>query len=415
MKNSMNAEIIAVGTELLLGQISNTNAQWLSERLAISGINVFHHGVVGDNLYRVEEIFSQAQNRSDVIIVTGGLGPTEDDMTREAFQRISGMELMEHQSTMDKIISYFAATNTAMTPNNRKQARVFKYAQILENNVGMAPGMIVNHEEKIWIFLPGVPKEMKHLAEKDVLPYLRKTAGTDGLIKSTVLKFAGIGESALEDSLSELIHSQSNPTIAPLAQDAGVVLRLTAKAGNAEEADQLLQNTKQTILQKVGGYFYGTDTDTIEGQIISRLRQQGKKIAAAESLTGGMFTERLVSVEGASEVLSGGIVSYQAGVKQEVLGVSSQTIEQHGTVSKECALEMAKRIRELLNTSVGISFTGVAGPGEIEEKPAGTVYIAISDSDNGDQVKLFTFQGSRNSIRERACKKGLEILFKHLK
>lgn len=408
------AEIIAVGTELLLGQISNANAQWISEKLAAIGINIYNHVVVGDNMERVESAFSQAQTRSDIIIVTGGLGPTEDDMTREAFHRISNLDVIEHEPSMEKIERFFAKRQVEMTPNNRRQARIFNGAQVLDNKVGMAPGMIVVHENKTWIFLPGVPREMKQLVSNDVLPYLIKLTGNEEIIKSVVLKFIGIGESSLEHELRDLIHAQTNPTIAPLAQQDGVVIRLTAKERTADKVNVLLEDMKQQILQRVGDYFYGTDDETIEQQVIKLLKEQRQSLAAAESLTGGMFTSKLISVDGASEVCPGGIVSYAEKVKQNVLGVSEKTIQTEGTVSEACALEMAMNVRKQLNATIGISFTGVAGPEETEGHPTGTVYMAICTG-NQQQVNKYLFQGDRNAIRRRTVLKGLENILKTLK
>ncbi|WP_312030848.1 MULTISPECIES: competence/damage-inducible protein A [Bacillaceae] len=415
MMTNVKAEIIAVGTELLLGQIANTNAQWLSNQLASLGINVYQHGVVGDNLNRVQEAFEQAQKRSDIIIVTGGLGPTEDDLTREAFQLMTELELVEHKPSMDKIQSFFEKNNTTMTPNNRRQARVFKGSQVLFNRKGMAPGMIVSHESTTWVFLPGVPREMKGLFTEEVFPYLQKLTGNTEVIKSLVLKFLGIGESELEHRLSHLIQAQKNPTIAPLAQNTGVVIRLTAKEETEERAERLLEESKRQILHEVGDYFYGINDETIEENIISLLKEKKMKIASAESLTGGMFSNRLISVSGASNVCRGGIVCYDTNVKQDVLGVSKETIQNKGTVSEECALEMAEQVSSKLDADIGISFTGVAGPDEVEGKSVGTVYIALTTSNGEKKVEKFIFSGDRNAIRRRATLKGLEIVFHFLK
>jgi len=415
MMTNVKAEIIAVGTELLLGQIANTNAQWLSDQLASLGINVYQHGVVGDNLNRVQEAFEQAQKRSDIIIVTGGLGPTEDDLTREAFQLMTELELVEHKPSMDKIQSFFEKNNTVMTPNNRRQARVFKGSQVLFNRKGMAPGMIVSHESTTWVFLPGVPREMKGLFTEEVFPYLQKLTGNTEVIKSLVLKFLGIGESELEHRLSHLIQAQKNPTIAPLAQNTGVVIRLTAKEETEERAERLLEESKKQILHEVGDYFYGINDETIEENIISLLKEKKMKIASAESLTGGMFSNRLISVSGASNVCRGGIVCYDTNVKQDVLGVSKETIQNKGTVSEECALEMAEQVSSKLDADIGISFTGVAGPDEVEGKSVGTVYIALTTSNGEKKVEKFIFSGDRNAIRRRATLKGLEIVFHFLK
>jgi nicotinamide-nucleotide amidase len=415
MTKQFKSEIIAVGTELLLGQIANTNAQWLSKELAKYGINVYQHVVVGDNLSRVLNAFKFAHERSDIIIVTGGLGPTDDDMTREAFQAMTGLEIIEHTPSMEKIKAFFEKQKSAMTPNNRRQARVFEGAEVLNNQTGMAPGMITTYEGKTWVFLPGVPREMKSLSRNDVFPYLQKLTGQEEIIQSTILKFIGIGESALEHDLQDLIKEQSNPTIAPLAQSDGVVVRVTAKAGSIEEANLLIEKTKRQILGRAGTYFYGTDEETIERRVFSMLQNQNVTLAAAESLTGGMFTEKLISVEGASQVCLGGIISYDANTKQNLLGVSAETIKKKGTVSEACAIEMAANVNKKLGSDIGISFTGVAGPVESEGKPAGTVFIAVSDR-NGNQVsKEFSFQGDRNTIRRRAMLKGFELLLNFLK
>ncbi|MFC4023081.1 competence/damage-inducible protein A [Oceanobacillus longus] len=408
-------EIVAVGTELLLGQIANTNAQWLSQQMALYGINVYNHTVVGDNLERVEEAFKMAQKRSDIIIVTGGLGPTDDDLTREAFEQISGMEMIEDKTSMEKIELFFRNHNVKMTPNNRKQARVFKGSTVLKNSVGMAPGMRVEFAEKTWFFLPGVPREMKQITKEEIIPYLHQLTDKEQIIKSLVLKFIGIGESSLEHELKDLIQAQSNPTIAPLAQEDGVVIRLTAKEKSEEKLDELLYHTKMQILARVGEFYFGEDNDVIEQVIVELLKKQNKRIAAAESLTGGLFTEKIVSVNGASFVCPGGIVCYDAAIKQEVLGVSEETIQNKGTVSEECAHEMSENVRKLLRSDIGISFTGIAGPTPTEGKPVGKVYISISDVNGYQKVEEFLFTGSRSSIRKRASLKGLEIIYNYLK
>ncbi|GIO26223.1 competence/damage-inducible protein A [Ornithinibacillus bavariensis] len=412
---TIKTEIIAVGTELLLGQIANTNAQWISEHLAFHGINVYYHGVVGDNLNRVQNTFQLAQERSDIVIVTGGLGPTDDDLTREAFQLLSGLSIDEHQESMDKIEAYFSRLNVTMTPNNRKQARIFSGAKVIRNSMGMAPGMIVHYEGTIWVFLPGVPREMKAMMLEDVIPYLRKKLKQKDIIQSLVLRFIGIGESQLEHELKELIDSQINPTIAPLAQNDGVVLRLTAKASSEEEAMLLLNQTKEEILSKVGEYYFGTNDETIEQTIVSRLIENNLKIASAESLTGGKFIEKLISVPGVSQVCQGSIVCYDESVKRNVLKVKNEIIDTFGTVSRECALEMAKKVSELLHASVGISFTGIAGPDSIEGKPVGTVYISVYIKDGKHIVNKYELTGDREGIRHRAVLKGYELLYNLLK
>ncbi|WP_188454322.1 competence/damage-inducible protein A [Virgibacillus oceani] len=411
----LKSEIIAVGTELLLGQIANTNAKWISQQLAMHGIDVYYHTVVGDNLLRVQDQFNQSAKRSDIIIVTGGLGPTDDDLTREAFQNISNVEMVEHKESMNKIETYFKKQNRGMTPNNKKQARVFAGAHVIENNVGMAPGMVVSFDNKTWIFLPGVPKEMKSMVTNGVLPYLGKMTGDSKVIKSTMLKFIGIGEATLEHELSTIIKHQTNPTIAPLAQEQGVAIRLTAKADTMEKAQDLIERTQNQIFEKVGTYFFGFDEQNLEGKVFGLLKEKNLTIAAAESITGGMFTDKLIANNGASSVCTGGIVCYDSKVKENVLKVASETIMNQGTVSEECALEMAVNVRKLLGSDIGISFTGVAGPDATEGKPPGTVYIAVSINQNRDYVKKFIFHGERQTIRNKAVQKGYELLLKYVK
>ncbi|MGM8366460.1 competence/damage-inducible protein A [Virgibacillus sp. W0181] len=410
-----NTEIIAVGTELLLGQISNTNAQWLSEQLAAYGVNTYYHTVVGDNLSRVEQIFNQAHQRSDIIIVTGGLGPTQDDLTREAFQQLSHMEITEHKPSMDKIIDFYNRQEKEMTLNNRRQARVFVGAKVIPNTVGMAPGMIVTFESKTWIFLPGVPREMKQMTINTALPFISELMGEQMIIKSKVLRFMGIGESQLEHELQTLIQTQDNPTVAPLAQNDGVVIRLTAKASSSEQAETLLNETKQNVLDKVGEYFYGMEHDSIQDTILSMLNKQNKYIGVAESLTGGMFADKLISASGASSACRGAIVCYDTSVKTNVLQVSTNTINSEGTVSSACALEMAANVCQVLDADIGISFTGVAGPGAVEGQPVGTVFIGISSTCGKQKVEKFLFEGDRNTVRRRAMLKGFELLYHFIK
>lgn len=413
----MNCEIIAVGTELLLGQIANTNAQWLSKQLASYGINTYYHTVVGDNLERVKNVFIDAQKRSDVMIVTGGLGPTDDDLTREAFQSMTKLELEEDPQSIRKIEQFYDHQQSTMTPNNRKQARVFKGSKVIENKRGMAPGMIVTYQEKIWIFLPGVPREMKQMAEDDVFPFLRSRLDEHMTIKSLVLKFIGIGESKLEHELKDLIQQQTNPTIAPLASNDGVMIRLTAKEISEEAADEKLLAIKQQILANpvVADHFYAENDETLEEKILTLLQKHHKRLAAAESLTGGQFVDRLISVPGASKACLGGIVCYDTSVKQHVLRVPEEVIQNHGVVSEECAIEMAKNVCDVLGANMGISFTGVAGPDPLEGQPPGTVYIAIYSDDGEQFVGKFTFSGDRQSIRRRTVLKGMELLLQYLR
>ena len=415
MKKPIKAEIVAVGTELLLGQITNTNAQWMSEQLATNGVNTYYHTVVGDNLQRLVDCLAIAEARSDVIIITGGLGPTEDDLSREALQQLTHLNIVEDKTSMEKIELYFTNQGTEMTPNNRRQARVFENSFVLNNRYGMAPGNIVEHQNKRWILLPGVPREMKQLFADEVIPYLKKLNG-EMVIQSTVMRFMGIGESKLEDKLFDLISNQHNPTIASLAEKDGVTIRLTAKADTIEQVQYLLKQTEAAILHEVGEYFIGKNNETIEEKVFQLLKKSNQTIASAESLTGGLFANKLVSLNNASTVYKGSVLCYDKNVKMNLLDVAPEVIEHEGTVSSTCAHQLAKNISTLLDTSIGISFTGVAGPDSIEGKEVGTVYIGIHDRSKGyDQVEACYFQGDRTQIRYRSVLKGYELLFHYLK
>lgn len=409
----IKGEIISIGTELLLGQICNTNAMWLSDQLSAYGINIFYHTVVGDNVERVKRSFAQAQERSNFVIVTGGLGPTEDDMTREAFQDLSKLSLYEHEASLQKITQYFKNNKQKMTANNRKQALVFQSAKVLMNEWGMAPGMILNYEDTRWIFLPGVPREMKNIFSGSLSKYLAQLTNKQSIIKSKILRFIGIGEAELEDQLADLIKNQTNPTIAPLAQGDGVALRLTAKASSEEAALHMLDVKKEAILSKLSPYYYGEGEDGLSHVIVQLLRERNLTISSAESLTGGLFASQLISVAGASSVFLGSIVSYDTKIKENTLGVSRKTIKEAGVISEDCALEMARNVRKMMNSDLGISFTGVAGPKAIENQSVGRVYIGIG-TESFEKVYSYTFNGDRNEIRKRAVLKAMEIIFKNL-
>ncbi|WP_208592614.1 competence/damage-inducible protein A [Gracilibacillus suaedae] len=411
----VKAELISVGTELLLGQIVNTNAAWISEQLADKGISVYYHSAVGDNFNRLADVFREAGKRSNLVFITGGLGPTEDDLTREAFQHISGLDIIEDQSTLDKMEAFFSQNNRSMTPNNRKQAHVFKGSKVLHNSVGIAPGIIVDYNQTLWVFMPGVPREMKAIMTEGVLPFLTDTLALKTVIRSRMLRFIGIGESQLEHNLRDLISSQTNPTIAPLASDGEVALRLTAKAENYQEAEQLIDQIELKIKEQVGQYLYGYDNIGIEKRVFELLKQKQLTIASAESLTGGAFASKVVDQGGASRIFNGAAVVYQPFSKISALKMNDELITAYGTVSKECAEAMASQVKKVYQSKIGISFTGVAGPEELENQSVGTVYISICDESDQHYTEKFQFNGDRQAIRNRAVKKAFELLFYYLK
>lgn len=411
----MNAEIIAVGSELLLGQIANTNAQFLSKQLAEIGVNVFYHTVVGDNAERLKKAIEAAQKRADLIIFTGGLGPTKDDLTKETIAAMLGKQLVIHQEALDSIEGYFRKTNRVMTPNNRKQALVLEGSTILFNHNGMAPGMALKIGDTHYMLLPGPPKEMQPMFQTFGRDYITKQLGKIERIESRVLRFFGIGESQLETEIEDLLDQQTNPTIAPLAGDGEVTLRLTAKHSSEEEAINMLDVVERQIQERVHEFFYGYEETTLYEEVLNLLKEKGLTIASAESLTGGLFSERLVSLSGAGDIVQGGIVCYQNEVKQHVVGVSANTLQNHGAISQQCAKEMAENVRQLCRSNIGISFTGVAGPKVQEGKEVGTVFMGIAIENEPTEVYHLQLSGGRQSIRTRAVKYGCHYLLRLLK
>lgn len=409
----MNAEIIAVGTELLLGQILNTNAQFLSQKLAAIGINMYYQTVVGDNADRLRSAIETAQQRADILIFTGGLGPTKDDLTKETIALAVGSELVYDNASLKSIEEYYRRTGRTFTENNKKQALVLEGSVVFPNNHGMAPGMGLHQDKKIYILLPGPPKEMRPMYDSYVEPFLLSLTSNEPL-HSRVLRFFGIGESQLEDTLQDLIDTQTNPTIAPLAAEGEVTLRLTAKRASKDEANRLIDGVERAILDRVGEFFYGYDQDSLQGKLVSLLKQKGLTLASAESLTGGLFSEKITEVAGVSSIFKGGVICYSNEVKQHVLDVPASVLETEGAVSEASAALLAENVSKLLKADVGISFTGVAGPGELEGKPPGTVFVGIAGKGIETFVVPLKLWGTRQQIRERAMRYGMYHLYKKL-
>jgi len=411
----MNAEIIAVGSELLLGQIVNTNARFLSENLAGLGINVFYHTVVGDNPDRLKTAIEIAENRSKIIIFTGGLGPTKDDLTKETIARHLGKKLVFDDTALASIEQYFNRVNRVMTENNRKQALVLEDSDVLPNDFGMAPGMVLEQGGHIYMLLPGPPKEMEPMFLHYGSQALALKTGVKEKIVSRVLRFFGIGEAALETEIMDLIDAQSNPTIAPLAGDGEVTLRLTAKHTDEKMALSMLDEIENKINHRVGEFLYGYDHDSLPEVLMKLLKKRNLTITAAESLTGGLFQQEVTAIPGASSIFNGGVVCYSNEVKHQVVKVKQKTLDTYGAVSEQCAIELAENISNIFGTDIGISFTGVAGPDELEGKPAGTVYIGIAIAGRPTMAEKLSINGSREAIRTRAVKYGCYYLMKHLK
>ncbi|MRG85332.1 competence/damage-inducible protein A [Salinibacillus xinjiangensis] len=411
----MNAEILSVGSELLLGQIVNSNAQWLSKRLADLGINVFYHHTIGDNFNRLEQAMRLAKERSDLVIVTGGLGPTDDDLTREVASQVINQPIEVDAQVLAKVESYFQKRNQTMTENNRKQAHVFQGSTVFPNDEGMSPGIFTEHENTGWVFLPGVPREMKSIFNQSIDPFLKQKYSLNQKIYSRVLKFIGIGESLLEDRIADIMKKQTNPTIAPLAGDGEVTLRLTAKTKTEESANAMIAKVEKEVLQRVGDYYYGADHETVENRVFQILKDNSLTLSSAESITGGRFIDRMISLPGASTIILGSIVCYQREIKENILKVSKDVLDQHGTVSAPCASELANNIQTMMNSDIGISFTGNAGPNPIEGKEVGLVYIGLKIGSQEPLVESIQVNGTRENIRNRAVKKGFELLYHYLK
>lgn len=410
----MNAEIIAVGSELLLGQIANTNAQYISEQLAEAGVDVYYHTSVGDNPVRLSQAVKVAQGRADLLIFTGGLGPTKDDLTKETIAKALGTGLSMDGEALESIKAYFQKTKRQMTPNNEKQALILEGSASLKNENGMAPGMFLKKDGISYMLLPGPPSEMRPMFSKYGIPAILGTLKRKEIIYSRVLRFFGIGEAQLETDLEELIDTQTNPTIAPLAGDGEVTLRLTAKHESKSVAAELLDGVEEKILNVVGDYFYGYDQDSLVEVGMKVLKGKGLTLSCAESLTGGLFQSEITTLPGASAVLKGGVVCYQDEIKKKVLSVREDTLKQHSAVSEQCAIELAENVRTLFASDIGISFTGVAGPDDLDGKKAGTVWIGLAVKDRPAKAFLLNLAGGRNGNRKRTAKYGWHYLLKEL-
>ena len=405
----MTAEILAVGTELLLGDIVNTNARYLARELAALGIGVLHQEVVGDNPGRLKDSIRQALTRSDILITTGGLGPTGDDITRETIAEVLGLPLVPDRTSMEKIEAYFRSTGRKMTENNRKQALLPQGAIVFENDWGTAPGCAVEKDGRIVIMLPGPPREMTPIFEHYARPYLARFS--QEIIRSTAVRVFGIPESTLQEMLGDLMNG-SNPTLSPYAKEGEVLLRVTARAKDAAEADSLSRPVLEEVRRRVGDSIYGENVDSLEQVVVEKLRRAGRKIATAESCTGGLVAQRLTSIPGCSEVFDCGVVSYANAVKHALLDVKDETLAAHGAVSSETAVEMANGVRRIAHADIGVGITGIAGPsGGTPEKPVGLVYIAVADGQTCHVKRLILGHGSdeRTLIRHLAASHALDM------
>ena len=372
----MNCEIIGVGTELLLGDILNTDAQYLARELAAMGIGLHYQQVVGDNPQRMRECISNALSRSELVILTGGLGPTADDLTKEICCEVMGEELVLDENILETIRSYFASKGRVMNENNTKQACVPKNGTVFRNANGTAPGCAVEKDGRVAIMLPGPPRELKPMFENEVKPYL--AAKTGGIIYSRQVRTFGIGESDMAARVADLLDGE-NPTVAPYAKDGEALLRVTARADTKQQAEKMCDTVTQKIRERIGEYIYSTDGSNLEETAVRLLKENGQKIALAESCTGGYIAKRITDISGSSAVFEYGVVSYSNEVKQRLLGVKDETLQQYTEVSEQCAAEMAMGVKQLSGADFGLSVTGIAGPGGgTEDKPVGLAYIGFA-------------------------------------
>lgn len=399
---------MSVGTELLLGDILNTNAQYLSRRLADLGIPVYFHTTVGDNPERLKKVLEIAFSRSDMVIATGGLGPTQDDLTKEISAEFFNKKLVLHEESLKRIKEFFERRGLNLTEGNIKQAYIIEGGRVIPNDWGTAPGIILEEGSKILILLPGPPKEMIPMFETYVVPYL--STFSSGIIYSKVLRVCGIGESFMEEKVKDLIKSQANPTIAPYAKEGEAILRITARAKSKEEAEKMIEGVVKEIRKRLGDYIYGEGETSLEEVVVNLLLEKGLTISIAESCTGGLISARLVNVPGVSKVFKGSIIAYDNEVKIKELNVPEEIIKEYGAVSSQCAMKMAEGIAKKMGTDIGLSATGIAGPeGGTLEKPIGLVYIGLYIRGEMSYKEL-RLSGDRNRIRLYTTINALDFL-----
>lgn len=392
----MNAEILAVGTELLMGQIVNTNSQYISEKLNSIGINVYFHSVVGDNPKRLKNSIKLALERSDLVIITGGIGPTKDDITKEKIAEVFEKEMILHEESLKKIKGYFLKLGREMSKSNLKQAYFPKDSIVIENNKGTAPGCIIESNNKVAIILPGPPREMQPMFNESVMPYLQKNSNYK--IESKYIRVFGIGESKLEEKIMDLVDKQEDVTIATYTKMGEVTIRLTCKSKLTEDGFHKICPFEDEIIKRLGSNVYSTENEDLENVVARMLLDKNLTISIAESCTGGLICSKLVSVSGVSKVFNRGIISYSNDSKIEELGVRENTIKNYGAVSKETVIEMAEGVQKLAGSDIGVSITGIAGPdGGTNVKPVGLIYIALTYGGNTVYKKL-NLSGDRERI-----------------
>jgi nicotinamide-nucleotide amidase len=402
----MRCDVLAIGTELLLGQIVDTNSSWIGEQLAAAGIDTFEHRKVGDNLGRMVKSLRELLDDADAVIVCGGLGPTPDDVTREAIAEVMGVELERRDDLIEWVSALFSTRGREMPENNLRQCDVPAGAEPISNSVGTAPGVRAEIDGKVVYAVPGVPYEMKLMLQEHVLPDLLARAGDQAAIVSRTLKTWGTSESGLAEMIAHRVDAQTNPTIAFLARGIeGLSVRLTAKAATPEEARALIEPEEQALRRILGDLVFAVDDETMETVVLEQLRKRDLTLGVAESITGGLVAARLVNTPGTSDVFRGAVVSYMTDVKRSVLGITADKV-----VSAECAKEMAAAARRVLDADVGIAVTGVAGPDEQEGQPAGTVFFGLAIGDVPPEAVGTQLPGQRDMVRQFATITLLNLL-----
>ncbi len=413
----MRAEIICIGTELLLGQIVDTNAAFLAQELAGLGIDLYHKTTVGDNLGRAVATLRHAWDRSEIVIVSGGLGPTQDDLTREAVAALIGEELEFNPEAWEQVTAFFRKAQRPLPESNRRQAMFPPSGRIIPNPFGTAPGLLVESQGRYLAALPGVPYELKGIWGATLRSYFQNVLAAEGnpILTSRTLRMVGIGEAAMEERVIDLIQTQTNPTIAPYAGRGEVSLRITAKGDNEAENQALIAAMVEQVSERLGQYIYGVDADNLESAIGRLLLRRGWKLALAESCTGGLMAHRITNIPGSSAYYLGGVNSYSNALKTGLLGVTQATLQAHGAVSPETAQAMAAGIRRVTGAEVGLSATGIAGPdGGSSDKPVGLVYLGL-EGPGFSRVEKRIFPLDRIGNKESAAQAGLVLLWQALR
>ncbi len=392
----MRCDVLAVGTELLLGQLIDTNSAWIGEQLAAVGIDSHLHVVVGDNQDRFVEVLRWMLEQSDAVLVCGGLGPTPDDLTREAIAEVMGAPLVRHEDLVDHIRGLFMSRGRPMSPSNERQADVPEGGRAIANSLGTAPGLACPVGDKVVYAVPGVPYEMQAMITDDVIPDLLARAGERAAIVSRSLRTWGMAESTLAERIGDRVNAQTNPTIAFLARGIeGLYVRITAKAENEAAALKLIEAEETELRLLLGDLVFGVDDESMERVVLSLLRERGWSLAVAESVTGGLVGARLVDAPGASDTFRGGVVTYATEVKRSVLGVTAEKV-----VSAECAIQMAEGVRRLMEADVGLGVTGVAGPTEQDGEPVGTVWFGVALPGMAPEAVRTRMPGDRERVRQ---------------